>query len=120
MLHEAKHGCRRLRPYCLCSGFDALVDGLGLWKLETVGDAYIVAAGLFDDTDPDDRSLAASTAAATSLSAAGAGMMKASRKPARVRANVDAALSLALSMQVRGREGETEGTGRERFTSPAH
>ena len=96
---------------CPRSGFDALVEGLGLWKLETVGDAYIVAAGLFDDSDADKAAFLSSNAvsmiapadivAAAVRATTVLGHTRAVRKPDHVRANIDAVLSLALSMQVR-------------------
>lgn len=36
-----------------CSAFDELVENSGLWKLETVGDAYIAAGGLFSGGSHD-------------------------------------------------------------------
>jgi class 3 adenylate cyclase len=78
---------------------------LGLWKIETVGDAYIVAAGLFDDKNSasDDGDTGATTTSVTSVtrgSGDGAARRRiANNQPAHIRTNIDAALSLALSMQ---------------------
>ena len=72
----------------MCSAFDELIEKSGMWKLETVGDAYIAAGGLFDShgasTTTRNRRETFSRAAALAL-----------------RTQLDTAFKVALSMLVR-------------------
>ena len=36
-------------PFPPCSRFDACLASRGVWKVETAGDAYLVAGGLIDE-----------------------------------------------------------------------
>ena len=113
----------------LRSAFDALVEARHLWKVETIGDAYIVAGGLFESASSPSRALRRMSHNAlrvgtvalkrTSLRASAdaplgrpASPMGASPTPpsalrpitsaAEVRARMDSVLGTAIEMQVIG------------------
>jgi hypothetical protein len=91
------------------SEFDAIVEARGLWKIETVGDAYIVAGGLFPPTQSgstrEDSGLNIFDASSLAPRSSPPSTVVVSRNPEtealQLRAHIDSALSAAHAMLVR-------------------